>query len=278
MSAPDLSGVSETMLQTLYARAKESQKPSRKIYDPKAVEAVGRLDYDFSAADKDAAMSAGVVARTILLDAMASDWLAGRPQATVVNIASGMDTRLYRIDGSNVRRWFNVDLPEAVRVRERYISEDARVTNIGCSAMDERWADEVVKAGEGGEGAPAARKDALESVLVIVEGLSMYLSEPEVRQLLSVIDRHFPHATVFFEILSPRFVNKDIEKSISKSGAAFTFGAKSGEEVARLCPALAWKGDRSLVEGMEKVMPIYKLIGKIGPVRSLSNKIAVLEK
>lgn len=265
---PNLGGVSETMLQTLYARAKESRRPNHKIYDAKAMEVIGKLDYDFSAADKDTAMSTGVIARTILLDSMVSDWLAGHPAATVVNIASGMDTRLYRIDSANVRRWYNVDLPEAIRARERYIPEDVRVTNVGCSAMDGQWAERVVRDEEG----------TLGSVLVIVEGLSMYLSEAEVQQLLSIVSRRFSHVTVFFEILSPRFVNKDIEKSISQSGATFTFGARSGEEIARLCPALAWRGDRSLVEGMEVIMPIFKVIGRIGPVRNVSNKIVVLEK
>ena len=48
-----LSGVPETMLQTVYARAKET-KTRGAITDNKAV--IDRLDYDFSMADKDAAM------------------------------------------------------------------------------------------------------------------------------------------------------------------------------------------------------------------------------
>lgn len=38
MSRERIGGVAETMLQTLYARAKESKKPNHKIYDEKAVE------------------------------------------------------------------------------------------------------------------------------------------------------------------------------------------------------------------------------------------------
>lgn len=59
-----LSGVPETMLQTLYARAKES-KGRGVIHDEKAEEIADRLDYDFSLADKDTAMQSGVIARTI---------------------------------------------------------------------------------------------------------------------------------------------------------------------------------------------------------------------
>ena len=54
----NLSGVPETMLQTVYARAKET-KTRGAIHDDKAVELVDKLHYDFSLADKDAAMSSG---------------------------------------------------------------------------------------------------------------------------------------------------------------------------------------------------------------------------
>lgn len=47
-----LSGVPETMLQTLYARAKESRGRGA-IHDAKAEEIVAKLDYDFTNADKD---------------------------------------------------------------------------------------------------------------------------------------------------------------------------------------------------------------------------------
>lgn len=47
-----LSGVPETMLQTLYTRARESRGRGA-IYDAKAEEIVAKLDYDFTRADKD---------------------------------------------------------------------------------------------------------------------------------------------------------------------------------------------------------------------------------
>ena len=68
-------GVPETMLQTLYARAQESKKPNHHIYDERAIEVVSRLDYDFSKAESDKAMSLGVIARTIVLDKLVGDFL-----------------------------------------------------------------------------------------------------------------------------------------------------------------------------------------------------------
>ena len=53
MQFDEMGAVPETMLQTMYARARESQKSDAVIYDEKAIEIVESLDYDFSLADKD---------------------------------------------------------------------------------------------------------------------------------------------------------------------------------------------------------------------------------
>ena len=264
MSDHKIGGVAETMLQTLYARAKESQKPDHKIYDAKAIEITSRMDYDFSAADRDTAMSSGVIARTIVIDRMVSEFVEEHPTAVVVNIACGMDTRFYRVDNGELR-WYNIDLPVTMNVRKQYLSEPERVVNIAASAMDAVWAEQIPEA------------EIEKPVLVVIEGLTMYLSESDVQTMLSIISHKFPKVTVFVEILNPKFVKKNIEKSISQSGAVFTWGAKNGADVASICPEFRWICDYSLVEGMEVIAPIYKLIGKIGFIRNLSNKISVLE-
>lgn len=143
-----IGGVAETMLQTLYARAKESKKPNHKIYDEKAIEIVERMDYDFGLADKDAVMSSGVAARTIVLDRMVSDFIKRFPDTTVINIACGMDTRFYRID-NGMTHWYNLDLPVTMEVRKKYILENERVTLIAGSAMDAGWAEQNVSGGKG---------------------------------------------------------------------------------------------------------------------------------
>jgi len=257
----DITGVPETMIQTLYARAQESRRADHRIYDPKAIEIVDAIDYDFDNASKDSIMSSGVIARTILLDNMVGSWLEEHPTSTVVNIACGLDMRCYRMGGEDTR-WYNLDLPETIDIRQRFVTEDGRISMIAASAMDPAWVREVQTDGN--------------PVLVIVEGLSMYLSQDDVRQMLAVIHEGLPGATVYLEFLNPRFVGKDVERSIKGSGASFTFGAKGGEELAALVDGVAWEGDRSLAETMPQVSPSWRLVGWIPAVRHLSNKIAVL--
>ena len=91
---PELNGVAETMLLTFYARAQYSKSNKHAFYDAKAVELVERLDYDFSSASKDVAMGGGTIARTLVFDELVRDFLQKHPDAVVVNIACGLDTRI----------------------------------------------------------------------------------------------------------------------------------------------------------------------------------------
>ena len=118
----NVTGVPETMVQTLYARAKETKKQNAKIKDEIAVKLVEKLDYDFSKADKDNAMTYGVIARTIVLDRMVEQYLKKYENAVVINLACGLDTRCYRMKGKYLC-WYNVDLPETMKIRRQFLPE-----------------------------------------------------------------------------------------------------------------------------------------------------------
>ena len=255
-----LSGVPETMLQTIYARAKESRGRGA-IHDAKAEEIIGKLDYDFSLADKDTAMRSGVIARTIVLDRMTKEWLASHPGAVVVNIACGLDTRCYRMSG--YAHWYNLDLPETMAVREKLLPESGTISQITMSAMED-WGSEISE-----QNVP---------VLIVIEGLTMYLSERNIQRIFTVISSRFSNATVFVETMNPTIVRHFKEKSIDASHARFTWGVKDGPALAALLPDFGFVEEHSLTEGMAEFVPIYKLLDKLSAVRNISNKIIVLGK
>lgn len=255
-----LSGVPETMLQTVFARAKET-KTRGAITDSKAVEIIDRLDYDFSAADQDTAMHSGVIARTIVLDRLVKAYLAGHGGAVVVNIACGLDTRCYRMSGYS--HWYNLDLPESIAVRKRLLPESGSISQIAMSAMD-NWGGEIGETGT--------------STLVIIEGLTMYLSEADVKRIFAVISGRFDRVTVLVETMNPMVVRRFREKSIEASRAKFRWGVKDGAALAALLPDFRLVEEHSLCEGMAEFAPVYRLLDKIPAVRNISNRIVVLEK
>ena len=254
-----LSGVPETMLQTVYARAKESRGRGA-IHDLKAEEIIGRLDYDFSLADKDAAMHSGVIARTIVLDRLVGEYLAAHPGTTVMNLACGLDTRCYRMLG--YAHWYNLDLPETIAVREALLPESGSISQLAMSAMDD-WGSEV--------------KEPSGPALVIIEGLTMYLTQADVQRIFAVIAGRFPAATVFTETMNPMVVKRFKEKSIEGSKAKFTWGVKDGRALAALLPGFRLAGEHCLTEGMAAFVPVYRLLDKLPLIRNISNRIAILQ-
>ena len=259
----NVTGVPETMVQTLYARAKETKKQNAKIKDEIAVELVEKLDYDFSKADKDSAMTYGVIARTIVIERMESQYLENHENTVVVNIACGLDTRVYRLD-TGVCTWYNLDLPETIAVRDPIFQEQGRISTIGCSVLDPAWADAVTKRG---------------TMLFIIEGLTMYLSEADIAAMLKIIHDHFDNAYVMMETTSPFWVKKQsIEASVAATGAKFTWGANSFAEMESLAPGFVSVKDDNILRGMVQLYPIYRLVSWMPMIRKMAEKILIFQK
>lgn len=259
----NVKGVPETMIQTLYARAKETRQKNPKIKDEMAVSIVKQLDYNFSQADQDKTMRSGVIARTIVLDKMVKEYLDKHKNTIVLNIACGLDTRCYRMKGKYIR-WYNLDLPETMNIRKRFLTETGPIHQIAKSAMDETYTNTIHNEGE--------------DVLVIIEGLTMYLTEIDIKKIFSIIEHALSNVTIMVEVMSPFMVNHIKEKSIEDSCAKFTWGIKNGKELEKLIPSFSFLKEVSLVEGMKQLMPIYHVLGNIPFISHVSYKIIVLEK
>lgn len=135
---------------------------------------------------------------------------------------------------------------------------------IARSAMDETWAGDI--------------EETESAALIVMEGLVMYLTEADVKQILSIIDHRFRSAKVIMEVMNPWIVKHMKERSIEATKAKFTWGIQSGKDLKTLVPGFTWVRDVSLVEGMKVIYPVYRLLGKIPAVRNISNKLVFLEK
>jgi O-methyltransferase involved in polyketide biosynthesis len=260
---PILNGTAETMLQSFYARAQYSKKKHHKIYDAKAVEIVERIDYDFTSAGKDTTMSGGVIARTIVLDELVSQFIAEHPDCVVVNIACGLDTRFYRVDNGRIR-WYNLDLPETMEVRNQIFEPTERVSNIGISVLDPAWADCISARGK---------------MLFIIEGLSMYLTAEENAKMLAIIRSHFDNAYVIMECLAKKWVHKErVEQSIEKTGAKFRFGADRFEDLGKGAEGFHKVKDDNIIRGMTRIYPISKPFAFLPFLQKATQKILIFEK
>ena len=255
-------GIPESMLRALYARAKEAKKATKFIDCKKSIEIVENLDYDFTAVDKEYVMGRGAIARSILLDKMVGEYIKKNPNATIINIACGADTRFFRVDNGRIR-WYNLDLPVTIEARKRLMDEGDRVFYIAKSALDETWADEVTADG---------------SVLIISEMLSMYLTIEEVQKIFKIIRKKFETADVFMEVTASYIVKHATEGQGENNHKKYSYGVKSGRELQKKNWGFKWVKDVSLLAGLRKMYPSYYIMQFVPTMRKMSNKIVVLKR
>ena len=204
----------------------------------------------------------GTIARTIVLDDMVSEYINAHPECTIVNIASGMDTRFNRLDNGKIN-WYNVDLENSVNYRLQYIEDSDRLKTLPYLAMDPAWVEEI-----------RIRND----VLFIIEGLTMYLNQKDVMDIINIIDENFDKCTVFMEIMPPISVKNTKEESIEDTDAKFIWGVEKGYELTKFNPNFKWIKDVNLFDGVNIFKPHYRIFTWLPMLRKRMDYIAVFDK
>ncbi len=180
-----LGGVPETLLLALWSRARENEKDRPFLPDPKAAEIVGRMDYDFGRIAR--SLSEIVVATSNVssrhCDEAIRAFMAGHPEATIVNLGAGLDTAFYRVDNGRVR-WYDLDLPEVIALRRRLIPETDRSRCIAKSLLDTSWFDDIGPAGQG--------------VFLSAHAVLAYFDATDLKRLFSALATRFPGAEMVF--------------------------------------------------------------------------------
>lgn len=215
-----LKGIPETMLIPLWARAVETEQKKPIIKDYKAVEMVSRIDYDFSRFKKSWKSQVGVSVRTMLLDNATIAFMQRNPGTVVINLGAGLDTRYERLKDEKIAFWYDLDMPEAIELRRKFLPEGERNKFIAKSFLDLSWMEDIDFADK--------------RVLIIAEGLLMYFSEEELSLLFKQVASRLSGAEMLFEMLAPFLVGKSKHHdSVSKmvSAAEFKWGLKNSIEI-----------------------------------------------
>jgi len=216
-----LNAVSRTLLIPLYFRAMESRRPDALVRDPKAVELVGRLDYDFSGVQKLKGEQVNFLLRIREFDRLARAFLAEHPDGVIVDLGCGLDTRFERVDNGQVE-WYGLDLPEVIELRKELLAETPRSHFIGCSVLDFSWMDAL----SGRAGKP---------ILFLAEAMLVYLEEADVKRLVQALAERFPGAELVCEAYSPVVIRLHPRPSVV---ARPRWGLKDDRDVETWAPGI----------------------------------------
>lgn len=174
-----------TLFIPLYGKAMMSREGF--LPDPTAEEIVSTVDYDFTKVDQSRKLAIYMAMRAALFDGYARDFAAQHPDGLVLQLGVGLDSRVKRVPCQNP--WYDLDFPDVIDLRRTYFPEDARYHLIAAPALPADWLAGVPKA---------------QNALVLAEGLSMYLSEGDMRALMAALQAHFGQVTFIFDAYSKR--------------------------------------------------------------------------
>ena len=222
------SPISETSLLTLYFKAQETQRSDRLIEDPKAIEILERLGVDMSRFRDKRMSQVGTVIRVRRFDRQTRRILAEWDRPVVVHLACGLDDRFLRTDsGKGVQ--VDLDLPDVMEVRKRFLPPSERNPQIGASMFETGWMDELL------ERYPEHR------FAFIMEGVLMYLNGADIKGLFQNLARRFPGAELHFDAVSTWMVrHSKMHDSIREYGddVRFTWGLDGLRDIEAWDPGL----------------------------------------
>jgi O-methyltransferase involved in polyketide biosynthesis len=202
-----LSGVQWTLLMPLMSRARITMKYGNLLNDPKAIEIVEMLSGHLSIDDdKVLYYDLGNAARSRNLDDAIKTFVKDHPNATIVNLGSGLDTAFSRNDNGKMT-WFDVDLPDVMEMRKLIIPETDRSHCIACSILDGAWM-RAINPDTGG-------------LFFIAGGVLSYFTKQEVECILYSLAYNFPTSEFAFDTVSRagRSISNRLIKRVGISSA-----------------------------------------------------------
>ena len=169
-----MNGVNKTLYIPLYGKAYVSKK-GLFLDDKKAVEIWETEGFTLKGKSRSKWLAYYMGIRSAVFDNWASRQIADTEEAVVVHIGCGMDGRVLRVDRAN-HMWYDVDFPEVIEERKRYYTESADYKMIAGDVRNCNWLTSIPE-----------KKHAV----VVMEGVSMYLTSKELHELTASLCNHF---------------------------------------------------------------------------------------
>lgn len=182
MSNPLISNVSDTARWMATYRAAEYARSDALFRDPYADRFAGQRGRAIAAATPRLARNGWTwVARTKVIDDLVVESVKSGCER-VLSLAAGLDTRPYRLDLPAGMEWIEADLPEIIDEKQRVLTGETPCCRLSRVAVD--LADTTSRRAFLADATSGAR-----DILVITEGLLLYLDEQQVSELSSDLHR-----------------------------------------------------------------------------------------
>jgi methyltransferase (TIGR00027 family) len=206
MNTSPISNVSDTARWVAVYRARESARPDALFRDPYAQLLAGEGGLAIAAfMPRQARNGWPMIARTKLMDDLIMATIEQGCDC-VMNLAAGFDTRPFRLEVPSSLRWIEADLPALTEEKEQLLKDAHPRCQLQRFKVD--LADSSARVAMLKEAVGPSR-----NVLVITEGLLVYLDEAQVRSLAMDLGAQAGIRWWILDLASPALL-KMMEKSM----------------------------------------------------------------
>lgn len=203
----------ETLLIPLYSKAQANPILS----DEKARQVLDGIEYDFSRLKIPEKTQVTLRMRAKQLDTYTSEFISTHPEAVILHLGCGLDSRCLRAPSANTL-WYDLDMPDVIELRRKFYPETDTYHLIASSVTALSWME-----GISAQGRP---------VFAVAEGLMMYLQESQVRDLVLCLHHTFPGCGLVFDAFSKLTASRiQAHPSLQKTGASVQWGIDDPHEI-----------------------------------------------
>ncbi len=230
-----IKNISDTAYGVAIYRAIETERPDAHFHDQFARVLAGERGKQIMQTNR-GGKSGGwsLIVRTCVIDELILRSIEKEGIDTVLNLGAGLDTRPYRLSLPSSLHWIEVDLPAILDYKEQKLKSECPVCSLESVKLDLTDVASI--------NALFARvNNAAKQVLVITEGLIVYLTSEQVASFAVALHAQANFRRWILDLASPLVVKlsqKNYIKELTAANARQQFAPESGTDFFHL---YGWK-------------------------------------
>ena len=179
------------------------------------------------------------------------DYLKVHPKAAITELGAGLSC-LRRQIGNETNPWVNIDLPDVIRCRAKYIPTGKFEKNIACDLTDHSWFRAIPFEPDKG-------------AFFLAAGVLHYLRYDQVRDLIAHMAEVFPGAVFVFDYVSKKGAAAgNFQIQSTDNNTKITFSMENAEkELPAFSPKISSVTQKSYLEGYPVKGARYNLITRL---------------
>lgn len=207
--------INKTLFIPLFGKAQVSRK-NIILYDKRAEEIWDKEAFPITGKAKSKWLAYFMAMRASVFDDWTDAMLMKNKDALVLHIGCGLDSRCLRVK-AQYAKWIDADFSEVILQRRHYFEETA---NYDMAAVDASKTDDIMNLPNASD------------VIVILEGISMYLTNRELKALLCTLQKKYTAVHLLMDVYTEFAAKASKYKNpVNEVGVTKLYGVANMEQL-----------------------------------------------